>query len=492
MGAIQSKICGLNAKQYYAQGAESSDKAQAKRRSLLKNKKVLLIQAGGNTKKFILERLKELEVQVTVVDDLKSIWQHECKVGLISGFIPIDVSLVNDDEFVDEALKAIKKHGVKFDACTTFYEPGVERAAKIAERLKLGMNDVEAYELARSKMETRNVMQRAGLPTPKYACIKNKADIASACVEVGFPAVLKPTKGMGSFEVSKVHSEAEVYQKFTASLEEHEKTMDSSTDDAEWNEGVRLFENEYEFILDEFLDGDEFDIDVVLSNGKKVYAKVQDNWPIFEPYFQETGTTMPSMYPLAKQKELVDLAVDTMLALGLKNGVAHVECKYLKGYETNGARLVEVNARLGGNMVSEVNRTAWGVDLIEEHIMCSLRIPVRPVVPEFPLQYISVCYLNAPYSGTLIEDNWLDEAVQGEGDVYVRYLKAKGDYIVGPESEMPERFVAIAAKSPVSHVKTFDSIKSIIDKAPKSIFAEKVAEKPYKLPSGGHPLPSIW
>lgn len=50
-----------------------------------------------------------------------------------------------------------------------------------------------------------------------------------------------------------------------------------------------------------------------------VYGAVTDNWPTIEPYFNETGSNCPSILPKAQQQELIDLAVNTVGALGFKH-----------------------------------------------------------------------------------------------------------------------------------------------------------------------------
>eukprot|EP00976_Prorocentrum_cordatum_P064666 1177581-Prorocentrum_minimum.AAC.1 len=52
-----------------------------------------------------------------------------------------------------------------------------------------------------------------------------------------------------------------------------------------------------QMMLEEYLDGTEVDCDVVLSDGEAVYAKVTDNWPTVEPWFNETGDNAPSLLP---------------------------------------------------------------------------------------------------------------------------------------------------------------------------------------------------
>lgn len=100
------------------------------------------------------------------------------------------------------------------------------------------------------------------------------------------------------------------------------------------------------FVL-QYLDGPEVDCDLVFSEGMPVYGAITDNWPTVEPYFNETGSNCPSVLSRKLQRELLELGVKSVQALGFKLGVFHVECKYT----SRGARLIEVNCRMGGGPV---------------------------------------------------------------------------------------------------------------------------------------------
>jgi hypothetical protein len=71
-------------------------------------------------------------------------------------------------------------------------------------------------------------------------------------------------------------------------------------------------------MMEEYLDGPEVDVDLVLSEGVPVYGAVTDNWPTVEPYFNETGSNAPCILPTYQQRELMELAVQSVQALGFK------------------------------------------------------------------------------------------------------------------------------------------------------------------------------
>ena len=76
-------------------------------------------------------------------------------------------------------------------------------------------------------------------------------------------------------------------------------------------------------------------------------------------------------------------------------GVFHVELKYT----SHGPRLIEVNCRMGGGPVRATNLLVWGVDLVEEQLLCSAGIPSRPPIAAKPLMYIAEYSVNAKVSG---------------------------------------------------------------------------------------------
>ena len=76
----------------------------------------------------------------------------------------------------------------------------------------------------------------------------------------------------------------------------------------------------------------------------------------------------------------------------------HVELKYT----SHGPRLIEVNCRMGGGPVRATNLLVWGVDLVEEQLLCSAGIPSRPPIAAKPLMYIAEYSVNAKVSGRIL------------------------------------------------------------------------------------------
>lgn len=423
----------------------SNCETQTIRRKLMRGSHILIVQGGYSGKKFIYETLKKLGVNITIMDGPDTVWKQEAMNGTIAEFIPLDFT--DNDTVFERAMDAIEEDATKFDAITSYFEDAIPLVARMATALGLVGNPIKACEIARNKRVTREVMAQHGLPVPKFYSIKSESDVQAACDLVGFPAILKPVYGAASLGVTRVNGADEALKAF--------KSVTSSLkieNDPIWAQGT-------EIVLEEFYDGEEFDVDILFSEGRVVYAKVSDNWSCMEPWFQELGTNCPSLYAQERQEELICLSIDTVRVMGFVCGCFHVECKYT----SRGPRLIEVNARMGGVSVRDLNLIAWGVDLVEEHAMTALGIPIAPEIPDKPLRFVAETCINCPYSGTMTGDNWLDFAHDYSEVTKVQYYKQTGDKVVGAEENVPDWLAEIVVVSDVSQEHAVEVIRKIVE-----------------------------
>src|SRR5262249_25647923 len=191
--------------------------------------------------------------------------------------------------------------------------------------------------------------------------VRSLDELYAAAARIGFPAVVKPEFGaaqVGTVRVDSFESLPDIYWVVRKELESAE-TID--------------FRAGNDLLLEEYIDGVEFDIDLVLEDGECLFSSVSQNWPTAEPSFQETGLHCPPDHRAKPVGQLVELAVKTVQAFGFVRGVLHVEGKCA----TKGPRIVEVNARMGGGRIHQIVDAVWGVDLVEAHLLSSLGLPQR-------------------------------------------------------------------------------------------------------------------
>jgi carnosine synthase len=282
--------------------------------------------------------------------------------------------------------------------------------------------------------------------------LNSSADLELGGQTVGFPAVLKPISGAASLGVKRVNSQQELTEGYAEIMEELGGLVVSSgalvKNDGSGNGVAASNTMDCSLLLEQYLDGCEVDVDIVMSDGDWRYAAVTDNGPTLEPYFNETWAVCPSMMPSAQQKELKELAIGAVKCLGFRDGIFHVECKYT----SHGVQLIEVNARMGGGQVRETNLRVWGVDLVEETLFSVVGIPSRPHIPgKKPCGgAVAYCDLNAEKSGILQNLDFLKPLQGMAGVVWARPYVSAGDSVTGPADGLPTWLVEVVVQKPTS------------------------------------------
>lgn len=428
----------------------ATPEAQELRRKLTRGATVVFVSAGYPGKRFIFERAAALGVKSVIIDHPDSWSRNLVQEGVIAKFLPVDMSQSSAEVFrqAEAAIRELGQDSLTGSACaiTTFVELACPLAARLCEIFGLPGFRPESVDLARDKHRTRAALRAANLPTPRNALIHDAGEIIEAARIVGFPAVLKPVSGAASLGVKKVTTLRELEASYREVADELCSLVVSSGALVKATDGVTGVKADsvvdLTVLLEQYLDGQEVDVDIVMSEGEWRYAAVSDNGPTLEPYFNETWGLCPSMMTKSKQNELKELSVSCVKALGFTTGVFHVECKYT----SSGPQLIEVNARMGGGPVRECNRLVWGVDLVEEAIFCALGIPARPVAVHTPSTCIGYAFVNAQKSGILASTQCIEDLRGHDGVLSADPLVKAGDKVVGRADGMPTWLCLLVAQ----------------------------------------------
>lgn len=323
---------------------KTADQSEPLPEQSIPQKRLLVINTGDTLKRFIFQQLKKLPVQVVVLNKEKN-WA----AGYVDEWLFADT---NDHQQSIAVAKAAHRKQ-PFDGVVTFWEDDVLLTSKIAEALRLPGIPYEVAKRARNKYDFRSFCLENGLPAPKFIKLQSEQDIDRAVTELEFPVVVKPTFGTSSAYVFKIDDEKALRETITFL----QKNISSSVESA-LHEGLGI-------MVEEFVDGDEVDIDMLLQHGKLKFWSMTDNHATSEPFFIETGDTFPSLLDESTQHELVEMAETVLEKLGITDGCIHFEAKYST---KRGPVPIEVNMRLGGGYYYSFIKQAWQVDLIEHAI----------------------------------------------------------------------------------------------------------------------------
>ena len=441
--------------------------------SSLSGKNIVFVSPGYEGKRFVLEKAHELGINSIVIDSYGSWTSSLLRDGVIKQLVEVDMSASDDDIFKSCVLRLespqIELHGV-----CTFVELSAPLTARLCEHFNLPGHSVSAVALARDKHGTRKAISEC--PATAHLAIRNylistgsEEDLKQAAAHVGFPAVLKPVSGAASLGVQKVSTLSELndtYQVVTdllsdlvvangaldrrvrmATADHPSSETDSTvsgeveTPTAPGNDGPDRFMSNVStlsntsVVMEEYLAGQEVDIDIVLWNKQITFCEISDNGPTVEPYFGETWNNCPSLLPPSAHAELEQMAHAIVTeALGFVSGVFHVEAKYTLSGQP---RLIEVNCRMGGGPIRAVHLCRSQVDLVVEQLLLSVGLPAIPVVPSGPKPSVGFIDVNARKCGSVQSTDFLKSIADMPNMLYCKPLVHPGQHIVGPEEGQP-------------------------------------------------------
>ena len=317
----------------------------------LKNKTILLINTGSTHKRHVLKRLKQLELNIIALNPEKNWAQPYVDKWIITNNYDHNQALRDLDNFLKENPQ------IKIDGVITFWEDDVLLTSKIVDKYGFIGIPLNIAQEVRNKLEFRKFCEKNNLPFPKFKSIKSDQDLNDVIKTFKFPLVIKPAFGSQSNYVVKVTNKQELKSTYN-----YIKNNLSTTIESALNDGAEVF-------IEEYIEGDEVDVDMLLQNGKVKFAVVSDNFDkTFDEFFIDMGQSAPSSLSEETQQKIIEMCEDTLEKLGIFNGCIHYEAKSTK----NGPFPIEVNLRMGGDYVWSYIKDAWDVDLIENAVKIAL------------------------------------------------------------------------------------------------------------------------
>jgi biotin carboxylase len=277
-----------------------------------------------------------------LIDDEPASWQQPYLAGS-SVVVPLEGSgLVLDHDALLAAAEAVaRSHRVR--GVFTYDEPSVIITALVADRLGLPGLTAAGAEGCRNKAKSRELLTAAGLPQPRFAVATTAEEAATAAADIGYPVVVKPRGMAASIGVALVDGPDGIADAF-------ERADDSSRSGPAAYHGGALIE--------ELIDGPEISIDGAVVDGEYTPFCIAHKQLGPPPYFEEVGHIVDGNDPLLTDPELRELLRSAHAALGATYGITHTEIRF----GARGPTIIEVNGRLGGDLIPYLGKLATGID----------------------------------------------------------------------------------------------------------------------------------
>ncbi|KAM7226191.1 hypothetical protein CapIbe_022336 [Capra ibex] len=409
-------------------------------RCLMEGKQLLLLGAGGVSKKFVWEAARDYGLKLHLVESDPNHFASQ----LVQTFIHFDVTEHRRDEENARALaELVRARGLQLDGCFSYWDDCLVLTALLCQELGLPCSPPAAMRLAKQKSRTQlHLLCRRGPPWPApslYAVpccpLESEADVDRAVRQVPLPGVMKLEFGAGAVGVRLVKDASQCHEHFSRIARDLQGEADHPGIGLGWGNAMLLME---------FIEGTEHDVDLVLFGGRLLAAFVSDNGPTRLPGFTETAACMPTGLAPEQEAQLVQAAFRCCLGCGLLDGVFNVELK-LTGA---GPRLIEINPRMGGFYLRDWILELYGVDLLLAAAMvaCGLR-PALPAHPRARGHLVGVMCLVSQHLKAL-SSTASPETLQALHDQGLLRLNLLEEALVPGEYEEPYCSVACAGSSP--------------------------------------------
>jgi biotin carboxylase len=268
----------------------------------------------------------------------------------IAGFTLLD-STLDGPAMAAAAVELAAREPVHGVLC--WDEPRILPTAHVARALGLPGGDPDVVLRCRDKHLTRLALDAAGVPQPRSLAVTTLDEALAAAEVVGYPAILKP-RGLGaSLGVVRVRDRAELRERFA--FTRHTTHADTPP-------------YEVPVLVEEYVDGPEVSVDAAVFRGCVTPMFVARKELGYPPYCEEVGHYVDAADPLLTDPGFGRLLQDVHTALGFTDGVTHTEVKLTAA----GPKVIEVNGRLGGDMIPYLGLKATGIDpgLVAADVAC--------------------------------------------------------------------------------------------------------------------------
>lgn len=261
----------------------------------------------------------------------------------------VDQALLVDYADTERVLPVVRSlyETFPFQMVMSPWELGLLPAAKIDNELGLGGNSLETVELLLDKSRMRRHLNASGISPVAAEVGRTEQDLREFARANGLPIVVKPIDEAGSIGIFLVRDESDL-----ASVVERFHALGKQIDKKD------LAGDLDRFLMEEYLDGPEISVETLSFDGRHVLVGMTDKVCV-DSGFVETGHSQPSRHPAALLRDVEELVLKFLDAIGLRHGPAHTEVKLT----SRGPAIIESHNRVGGDRIHDLTEIAYGIDM---------------------------------------------------------------------------------------------------------------------------------
>ena len=277
-------------------------------------KRILIIGAGF-LQDFVICKARELGYYTLAIDGSPE------AIGLKHA----DQSTVIDITDCEACLDYAKKHSVD-GVMTAATDYGVLSASYVSEQLKLPGISYETAKLIKDKFEVCRRLKKL-TKNDTYQAFEVMPDTDVSSLDIHYPVIVKPCDGSGSRATTKVDRPDKLHN------------------------AIRLALNTSRIkraLIESFFCGNEYGAESLVVNGKVYVLGIMKKWMTEPPFYAELGHQIPSDLPIETEQFAIHYVKNAIKELGINHGAVNMD---LIIRENGDVHIVDVGARMGGNMI---------------------------------------------------------------------------------------------------------------------------------------------
>lgn len=364
-------------------------------------KKKILILGASILQLPAIMKAKEMGLYVVVADiDSKAI-------GFKYADEYYEISTIDIDGVVNLS-KTIKPDGIM----TLASDKPMMTVAKVGETLGLNTISTSTAIKATNKARMRESLFYNKVPIPKFKVVNSENEYLKEICEFKNEFIVKPADSSGSRGISlvgKEYTEKQIIEAFN-----HSKKYSSTG----------------EVIIEDYIEGLEVSVESVTIDGKTEIISITDKITTGAPHFVEIGHNIPSKLDADIQKQIKEITLKAIDAIGINVGPSHTEIKISNGV----AKIIEIGARLGGdNITTHLVPLATGIDIVKNTIEIALN---KPVIFNEKIERASSIKYIVGEEGVIESIEGLDKAKKINGIRQVSLTKNTGELITSLKSSV--------------------------------------------------------
>jgi biotin carboxylase len=312
-------------------------------------------------------------------------------------------------------------------------EYGVPFAARLAERYGVPGGGLGAAELLRNKHLLRQVTAEAGILNPQSCRVSSAEDVRGFMRQCRRSVVLKPANRQASIGTQVIHRISDVTRAWRECIEQ--------------DEGVVVPDRPMalEMLVEEYVHGDEFSVEVIVREGEPLFANVTAKllFPGARPV--EMGHLVPADVPDKLSERLRADTRRVLASVGFSTGYAHCEWIVSNGLPY----LVECAGRMPGDYIVPLIDRSWGIDTLTLFLAVMRGEALASTPPSQARAGAAIRYLEAE-PGTVVRVSGVQAARELAGVLDAEVSVAPGDHTASVRSSWDRAGLVIAEANDAS------------------------------------------